>query len=73
MIKMLYGISEVTINDIILYNEKIGKNVYVIDVFRTPIERKMSVFFEEIANFHFNNSEEDVNNYDVNKVIKRFN
>jgi hypothetical protein len=33
----------------------------------------MSVFFEELSAFHFNNLEEDVNNYDVNKVIKRFN
>lgn len=67
------GIKNVTINDIIAYNANNGKNVYVIDVFRTPIERKISVFFEEIANFHFNNLEENVNAYDINRVIKRFN
>ena len=33
----------------------------------------MSVFFEEISSFHFNNSEENVNTYDTKKVIKRFN
>lgn len=72
-LRNLLGIKDVTINDIIAYNANIGKKVYVIDVFRTPIERKISVFFEEIANFHFNNLEENVNEYDVNRVIKRFN
>ena len=72
-LKVVLGIEDVTINEIIKYNSYLGRNVYVIDVYRTPIERKMSVFFEEISHFHFNNLEEDVNNYDVNKVIKRFN
>jgi len=72
-LKVVLGVENVTINEIIKYNSYLGRNVYVIDVFRTPIERKMSVFFEEIAHFHFNNLEEDVNTYDVFKVIKRFN
>ena len=72
-LKILTGIENLTVNEIIAYNAYIGKNVYVIDVYRTPIERKMSVFFEEIAPFHFNNSEENVNTYDTKKVIKRFN
>ena len=72
-LKNLFGIKNVTIDEIILYNQKMGKKVYVIDVFRTPIERKMSLFFEDIGSFHFNNLEEDINNYNVNRVIKRFN
>jgi hypothetical protein len=72
-LKNLLGIKNVTIDEIILYNQKMGKKVYVIDVFRTPIERKMSLFFEDIGSFHFNNLEEDINNYNVNRVIKRFN
>ena len=72
-LKTILGIENVTINEIIRYNAHIGMNVYVIDVYRTPIERKMSVFFENISSFHFNNLEENVNNYDVNRVIKRFN
>jgi len=72
-LKVLTGIENLTVNEIINYNASIGKNVYVIDVYRTPIERKMSVFFEEISSFHFNNVEENVNNYDTKKVIKRFN
>ena len=72
-LKILTGIENLTVNEIINYNASIGKNIYVIDVYRTPIERKMSVFFEEISSFHFNNSEENLNTYDIKKVIKRFN
>lgn len=72
-LKILLGIENVSINEIIRYNAYLGRNVFVIDVYRSPIERKMSVFFEEISNVHFNNSEENVNNYDVNRVSKRFN
>jgi hypothetical protein len=73
MLKVLCGIENVTVNEIILYNKSLGKNVYVIDIYRTPIEQKISAFFEKISSFHFNNTDENVNNYDVNKVIKRFN
>lgn len=72
-LKNILGIENVTVNEIIHYNASIGKNVYVIDVYRTPIERKMSLFFEEISSFHFNNLEENVNTYNVDKIIKRFN
>ena len=48
-LKILTGIENLTVNEIINYNASIGKNIYVIDVYRTPIERKMSVFFEEIC------------------------
>ena len=72
-LKILAGVENITIPEIIRYNASLGKNVYVIDVFRTPIERKMSVFFEELASFHFNNLEENVNTYDVNKISNRFN
>jgi hypothetical protein len=33
----------------------------------------MSIFFENIAYFHFNNKEENINKYDLKKVIHRFN
>ena len=72
-LKILLGIENVSINEIIRYNAYLGRNVFVIDVYRTPIERKISVFFEEIANIHFNNLEENVDNYDVSRVEKRFN
>jgi hypothetical protein len=61
------------VEDIIIYNNLLGKNVYVIDIFRSPIERKISEFFEQISTLHFNNSEKNINNYNVNKVINRFN
>ena len=73
MLRVLGGIHHVSINEIILYNKFIGKNVFVIDVYRSPIERKISTFFEKIGSYHFNNNEQSVNNYDLNKIINRFN
>ena len=45
MLKVLGHINGITINEIILYNKHLGKDVYVIDVYRSPIERKISAFF----------------------------
>jgi len=73
MLNVLTGINYVSINDIINYIARRGKNVYVIDVYREPIERKMSEFFEKISCYHFNNSEENINNYKPSRVINRFN
>jgi hypothetical protein len=73
MLNFFTGINSITINEIIHYNSYIGKNVYVIDVYRTPIERKISEFFEKISPYHFNNSEENINKYSVKRVTDRFN
>jgi hypothetical protein len=63
----------VTINEIIKYNASIGKNVFVIDVYRNPIERKISEYFEQLASFHFNVHENNIINYNIELIIKRFN
>jgi len=63
----------ITINDIIKYNAFLGKNIFIIDVYRNPIERKMSEYFELISNFHFNNSDDNLIKYDLNLLINRFN
>lgn len=73
MMRVITGISGITVEEIILYNKFIGKDVYVIDVYRSPIERKISAFFEKIGCYHFNNFDEKVNNYHLNRVIDRFN
>jgi len=73
MLNVLTGINNVSVNEIINYIAKKGDNVYVIDVYRTPIERKMSEYFEKLSPYHFNNSEENINNYSVKRVIDRFN
>jgi len=73
MLNVLTGINNVTVNEIIDYISKKGNNVYIIDVYRTPIERKMSEFFEKISPYHFNNSEENINKYSINRVTDRFN
>ena len=73
MLNFFTGINSVTINEIIQFNSYIGKNVFVVDIYRTPIERKMSEFFEKISCYHFNNSEENINNYSVKRVTERFN
>jgi hypothetical protein len=73
MLNFFTGINSVSINEIIQYNSYIGKNVYVIDVYRTPIERKFSEFFEKISVYHFNNSEENIKKYNIKRIIDRFN
>ena len=73
MLYVLNGITDITINEIIKYNKYIGRNVYVIDVYREPLERKMSEFFDKLASFHFNNTADKVNKYNVNRLIARFN
>jgi hypothetical protein len=73
MLFVLTGLTGITINEIIKYNKYIGRNVYVIDVYREPVERKMSEFFDKLASFHFNNTTDKVNKYNVNRLIARFN
>jgi hypothetical protein len=73
MLKVLGHIDGITVNEIILYNKYLGKDVYVIDVYRSPIERKISAYFEKIAAYHFNNTNENVNKYNIQKIINRFN
>jgi hypothetical protein len=73
MLSVLTGINNITINEIIQYLADSGKKVYVIDVYRTPIERKISEFFEKISPYHFNNTEENINKYSIQRVINRFN
>ena len=73
MLRVLTGIQHVSINDIIHYLAQLGKQVFVIDVFRTPIERKISEFFEKIAPYHFNNTETNIASYPMPRIVKRFN
>ena len=73
MLSVLTGIHGISVNNIINYLASMGKNVYVIDVYRTPVERKMSEFFEKISPYHFNNTEENINHYSIKRVSDRFN
>ena len=73
MLKILAHINEITVNELILFNKYLGKDVYVINIYRSPIERKISTFFEKIGSYHFNNLDKNVNTYTIDKVINRFN
>jgi len=73
MLKVLANITDITINEIILFNKYLQKDIYVINVYRSPIERKISAFFEKIGSYHFNNMDNLVNDYNIIKVITRFN
>jgi hypothetical protein len=72
MLKVLYGITDVSINDIIAYNATLCKKVFVIDIFRTPVEQKISMFFEDITT-HFNVAEGDVDKLPMTTLFSRFN
>ena len=63
MLRILGSISGVTINEIILFNKNLGRDVYLIDIYRSPIERKMSAYFEKIGAYHFNNIDEKLINH----------
>ena len=73
MLRVIGNIGGITINEIILFNKSLGKEIYVIDVFRCPIERKISAYFEKVGVYHFNNYDQIVNKYNVKKIINRFN
>lgn len=72
-LKVLGNINNITVNELILYNKHLGKNVVVIDVYRTPIERKISIFFEKIGAYHFNNADDNINKYNMTRIVNRFN
>jgi len=76
MLSIITGIknnNNVTVNELINYNASIGKSVYVIDVYRSPIERKISEYFELLTSYHFNTSDSNIGNYKIELLIKRFN
>jgi len=73
MLSVLTGINGVKINDIIHFLSNQEKNIYVIDVYRTPLERKMSEFFEKISPYHFNNTSENISKYSIKRISDRFN
>lgn len=73
MLKVLTGINNITVNDIIRFLSNKGKKIFVIDIYRTPIERKMSEFFEKVSPYHFNNSETNISKYNMKRISDRFN
>jgi len=74
MLEIFSNIKNITVPELIKYNAvNLNRNVYVIDIYRSPIEHKISTYFEKIANYHFNTTNNKINNYDFNKITKRFN
>jgi len=47
------------------------RQVVLIDIYRTPVEQKISEFFHEIGTLHFNNKDENILNYSNEKITKR--
>ena len=70
--KLLHKRKEQSIFELIDSSLSFFENVYIIDSYRDPIERKISEFFEKIGSYHFNNEDNNMNNYNVIKVIKMF-
>jgi hypothetical protein len=76
MLSIITGIknnNNITVNELINYNASIGKTVYVIDVYRNPIERKISEYFELLTSYHFNTADNNIINYKTELLINRFN
>ena len=72
MLEIFLNKDKISVNDLIYYNQLIGKEVIVINIYREPIERKISDFFEKIS-LHFNTSKKNINKIPIDKIIKRFN
>jgi len=72
MLNVLTGLN-VRVNEIIEYIASIGKNIFVVDIYRPSIERKISEYFEKLSPYHFNNTEGNISNYNINRIINRFN
>jgi hypothetical protein len=71
--------NQICVTDIIknntVYNneEKRFRKIYIIDIYRSPIERKISEYFQKLSDLHFNNTELNIVNYNIEKIINRFN
>lgn len=72
-LQILTGIVGVSIEEVVQYNSCLGREVYVIDIYREPLERKMSEYFGKLSSFHFNNTPENVKKYRMQTLIDRFN
>lgn len=72
-------VNSINISDILKNNKIFNpitnqmRKIYLIDIYRTPIERKISYYFQKISEIHFNNSEQNISNYPIEKLFKRFN
>ena len=73
MLKVVGQIKDVSVNDIIAYNSELGREMFIFDIYREPLERKMSEFFGKLASFHFNADISVIEGYCVERLSKRFN
>ena len=72
MIETLTGIKSISITELISYISTKVNKLYLIDVYRTSLERKISEYFDKLP-LHFNNTEENLTNYNIQLLIDRFN
>jgi hypothetical protein len=68
------NVTDIVTNNII-FNKTFNRErkIYIIDIYRTPIERKISEFFQKISEKHFNNTEKEISKYNIDRLFKRFN
>jgi hypothetical protein len=68
-------VSDILENGSDIWNPLTKKNrhVFIIDIYRDPIERKISEYFHEISTLHFNQPESIIKTYNMENIIERFN
>ena len=71
MLEHLLNEKEILITDFIDYLSILDHNVFVIDIYRSPIERKISDFFEKIS-LHLNTAEGNIGKHKIDSLIERF-
>ena len=72
MLEVLTGIKNIKVVELIEYIATKVEKIYVIDIYRTPVERKMSEYFDKLM-FHFNNTEDSIKQFSIDRIIDRFN
>ena len=73
MLEVLTGFKGVKIEEIIQYNVFLKREVIVIDIYREPLQKKMSEFFGKLASYHFNTTPNKIITYSMERIVKRFN
>lgn len=74
MLRVLGNIRQVTVPDLLNHAATVlKKKVFVINIYRSPVERKMSVFFEKVGPYHFNVDREHIAHVSIPRAIRRFN
>lgn len=71
--QVLRSVYNTSPNAVVQHLTTMGRRVVVIDIYRNPVERRISMFFGDIGVRHFNRPDAAVSRIPLNEVFARFN